>query len=193
MGKSMETTIINNGAWNLFIYDFHLRNVLHCVIVLARSCCSLSEAIVAPSLFQRTPRPRQSGGVVSKWAVKACRMSECLTERLLFHDRTMHSVVDPSCATMFCFQAAANRQTVSTWGGRIWNFLCSNATGNNQRHPHADGVFNSWNRQVFIWEHLPGQLPNLTPKPFLIEHNFLISNCAHHSHWPPPCGAACCC
>jgi hypothetical protein len=31
-------------------------------------------------------------------------------------------------------------------------------------------------RQPFVWEHLPGQLPNLTPKPFVIRHNFLISN-----------------
>ena len=37
-------------------------------------------------------------------------------------------------------------------------------------------MFNSWNRQPFIWEKLPGQLPNLTPKPFVIEHNYLISN-----------------
>ena len=41
----------------------------------------------------------------------------------------------------------------------------------------TDGIFNSWNRQPFIWERVPGQLPNLTPKPFVIERNFLVSNC----------------
>ena len=56
------------------------------------------------------------------------------------------------------------------------SLMARNVMWSSCRESSDHGVFNSWNRQPFVWEHLPGQLPNLTPKPFVIRDNFLISN-----------------
>eukprot|EP01049_Picozoa_sp_SAG25_P009165 SAG25_NODE_885_length_4932_cov_8.691082_2_plen_292_part_00 len=47
LSHSVKQSVFPNSAKWCVEYDLHLRNVVHCVIVLARSCYSLSEAIVA--------------------------------------------------------------------------------------------------------------------------------------------------
>ena len=56
------------------------------------------------------------------------------------------------------------------------SLVARNVMWSSCRESSDHGVFNSWNRQPFIWEKKPGELPNLTPKPFVIEQNYLISN-----------------
>jgi len=74
----------------------------------------------------------------------------------------------------FSYLVLARHDTDDAFGGG--SLMARNVMWSSCRESSDHGVFNSWNRQPFIWEKRQGEPPNLTPQPFVIEHNYFISN-----------------
>ena len=92
---------------------------------------------------------------------------------LHFKGKSMETTID---GNVFWNGPRAHINQNDAFGGGT--VVRNNVMWSSCRESSDHGVFNSWNRQPFIWEwnQKAGEPPNLTPAPFIIENNYMISN-----------------